>query len=120
MDEIHALEVVVHHELQVERHVTVVWLKDCSHDSSTLQQVCRPFDHPRVVEKYLQELLLSRVVAVERPASNLNYLGENKQSPFQIKTFVKKNAILCSEDLSYLPCKRVVSLSWTFPPSRQT
>ena len=119
MDEIHALEVVVHHELQVEWHVTVVWLKDCSHDSSTLQQVCRPSDHPRVVEKYLQELLLSRVVAVERPASNLNYLGENKQS--KIKNFAKKQyAILCSEDLSYLPCKRVVSLSWTFPPSRQT
>ena len=65
------LQVVVHHELQVEGHVALVGLQHLVHHSSPGQEVGGPFYHERVVEVELDEGVLPGVVAVERSARDL-------------------------------------------------
>jgi hypothetical protein len=71
MNEVHPLEIVVHHELQRVRHMAFMGLDLEAHDRAILQQIAGPFDQPRMVKKELQEGVGARVIAVERHARDL-------------------------------------------------
>ena len=65
VQEVHALEIIVHHELEDVRDVRFVRLEMALHDAAVLEHGRRPLNHERIVEEDLEEAMLSRMVAVE-------------------------------------------------------
>ena len=70
MNEIHALDVVVHHELQLKWYVGLVRLQHLIHDGPGGQQIRRPLNHVGIVEVEFHKCVLPAVIAVERPTTH--------------------------------------------------
>ena len=71
MNEVHPLQIVVHHELQAGRHVALMWLKDLVHDGTPGKEFGGSFHHGRVVEENFDKVMLPWVVAVHRSPRHL-------------------------------------------------
>ena len=70
MNEVHPLQIVVHHELQAGRHVALMWLEDLVHDGTPGQEFGGTFHHSGVVKENFYKIMLSWVVAVHRSTRN--------------------------------------------------